>query len=103
MESRLLYSATKSLKNRIQWTSFEKGNEWIHFGTLENTDIDLVDRKIKEYFNDNEIYLVHQRTNSGLLSQHETKELFKTILGVSNFHLWNKELDEKHGTKSEDK
>ena len=50
MESRLLYSATKSLEKIIQWTSFEKGNEWIYFGALDEIDVDIVNSRISGYF-----------------------------------------------------
>lgn len=91
MESRLLHSATNSLKSKLHWRKIDT-DEWIYFGTGENIDSDLVRKSINEHFNGEEIFFVYERTNSGLLDKEEYQKMFNSILGNKSFFLWNKKL-----------
>lgn len=89
MDSRLIYSATDTLKHKLNWNKNED-EEWIHFGTGKEIDSKKILKKITEHFTDDEIYIVYSRTESGLLK--DNQDLFYSLLGNKNFFLWNKEL-----------
>jgi predicted acylesterase/phospholipase RssA len=91
LEPRLIYSATDSLKSKLHWKK-KINEEWIHFGTGNDIDYDLVNKSITEHLNGEDIYLVFERTNSGYFKEEQFQKLFKSILGKKNFYLWNKKL-----------
>ena len=92
MESRLLYKATEALSTKLNWLN-SGTEEWIHFGTDEHVNRNLVNQKISEHFGGENLYLTFERTNSGLVSNSETQRLFTSILGVKSFFLWNIQLN----------
>ncbi|WP_055443001.1 hypothetical protein [Lacinutrix himadriensis] len=91
MEPRLIYSATDFLKSKLLWKK-TNNEEWIHFGTGNDIDYNIVNKSISEYLSGEDIYLVYDRTNSGIFKEEQFQKLFKSILGNKNFYLWNKEL-----------
>ncbi len=91
LESRLIYSTANSLKFKLHWKK-TNNEEWIHFGTGKNINFDLVHKSINEHFIGEDLFLVYQRTITGLLIEEQYQIIFKSILGNKNFFLWNKEL-----------
>ena len=87
----MLHSATNSLKSKLHWKEIDN-EEWIYFGTGENINSDLVRKSINEYFNDEAIFFVYERTNSGHLEEEQYQKMFHSILGNKSFFLWNKKL-----------
>ncbi len=92
MDSRLLYKATEALSHKLDWHN-SGTEEWIHFGTGERVNRNLVTIKISEHLGNEDIYLVFESTNSGPLTNPETEKLFNRILGNNSFFLWNAQLD----------
>lgn len=84
MDSRLLYSTTNALSHKLTW------NDWIHFGIQHENSYSIVQDNISSHFGEEQMYLVYERNNSGELKV--KIELFNSILGTSNFFLWNTEL-----------
>ncbi len=91
MDSRLLYSATESLKYKLDYHIKNKP-DFIHFGTGLSVKYSLVNNIIKSHFENDVLYLVYKRTKSGLLNTKEIKDTYKLILGKETFHLWNKDF-----------
>jgi predicted glutamine amidotransferase len=90
LDSRLIYSVTNTLKQKLHWNKNEN-EEWIHFGTGKEIDNRFILNKISEHFKNDEINIVYSRTKSGLLKEHQ--DLFQNLLGNKNFFLWNTELN----------
>ena len=89
MDSRLLYSITHALANKIDWTKSNQ-QEWIHFGTAIEIDYQKIENVISKQFKKDDVYIVYSRSESGHLKYH--KELFDSLIGKQNFFLWNNQL-----------
>ncbi len=87
MESRLLYKATKFLKSNISWE-----NDWIHFGTPNNVNFELVEKAISEFLLDEKIHLVVGRMDSGTFERETIFTKIKPLLGEIDFDLWNESM-----------
>ena len=87
MNSRELYKAVEHLNTTITWSL-----EWIHFGADSEIDFELIKRTIHEFFGPEDIYLVHERTNSRKIQPSLTIDDIQDLLGTANFQLWNLEL-----------
>lgn len=88
MDSREMYIATNHLTSLITWD-----NDWIHFGTGDEINFELIKTVIKEHLNDNNLLLIHKRTNSGQYNQEEIIETITPILGQEDFQLWTVLMD----------
>ena len=88
MDSRLLYSAASHLDSIIKWDM-----DWIHFGTGETIQFDLIIKIINEFLKDEDINFVYKRENSGSYKRTEIIMQIKSLLGHDNFQLWNMSMD----------
>lgn len=88
MDSREMYNATNHLTSLIKWD-----NDWIHFGTGDEIKFDLIKNVIKEHLNDNDLLLIHHRTNSGQYNQKGIIDRITPILGQEDFQLWTMLMD----------
>ena len=82
MDSRLLYSITHALANKIDWTKSNQ-QEWIHFGTAIEIDYQKIENVISKQFKKDDVYIVYSRSESGHLKYH--KELFDSLIGKQTF------------------
>lgn len=88
MDSRELYNVTQYLTSIINWD-----NDWIHFGTGDQININLVDELFNNFLSGDRINFVFERTNSETLNRSEILPKIKNLLGKQNFQLWNEPLN----------
>lgn len=90
MDSRLIYTATRRLLDEIEWDSLE-GFEWIHFGTEQEVNVDLVNTVIQRHFKGEDTLLcVLGRNDSQEVNYENVHAVVSPLLGKVNFFLWNK-------------
>lgn len=83
-----MYNATRRLTTLVAWDK-----EWIHFGTDNQVNFDLVQKLIEDHLNDKEVWLIQGRTTSGQVKKEEIGETIKYILGKGDFQIWTPRLD----------
>lgn len=88
MDSRQLYKAAAHLGTTLTW---EK--EWIHYGTGDEVNLDIIDELINNFLQGDSINLVHERTNSGTIEISKALLTIKGLLGKCNFELWNDSME----------
>jgi hypothetical protein len=92
MDSRLIYTATHRLLDKIEWNSME-GYEWIHFGTGQEVKEDLVNTLIQRHFEgEDTMFCVLGRNDSQEANPKHLQEVVNPLLGKVNFYLWNKSM-----------
>lgn len=91
MDSRLLYSATETLKNKLIWIPID-GEEWQHFGTDLREPYSVIKEYIEKHLGLKNIYIVTNRTESRQLINEEIEKVINNIAGKENFILWDIDL-----------
>ncbi|MEN8929417.1 MAG: hypothetical protein ABF242_08710 [Flavobacteriales bacterium] len=91
MESRLLYKTTKLKESSIKWEIIN-GSEWISYFQNKKSNFNLIHNIIEKHLITNEIYLVWERNNSGLIKYKHDKMLRCFLTVKNNFSLWNLDL-----------
>lgn len=66
MESSLIYSASRSLKNKVTWIKISAETEWIYFGAENEANKSAVIESINEYLPDNLPLIVDEQTAARL-------------------------------------
>jgi hypothetical protein len=91
MDSRLLYSATETLKNKLTWIPIN-GEEWLHFGTDLREPFSVIKGYIDKHLGLQDVYIVTNRTESRKLNDKEIENVINEIAGKENFLLWDIDL-----------
>lgn len=91
MESRLLYNVTNFLQKNLEWQKVND-EEWIYFGSGKDVNMEIAQKWINQHFKDDDIFLVHNRNNSGSLDEALINNIFEQMLGNHDFFFWNKDL-----------
>jgi len=92
LDSRLLHKTVSHLVGKVVWEN--NPDEWIHVGLENSLDINLISITIKKHFpNEEQLYLVDERTNSIPYFRSKITNVLKTKIGKSKFYLWNLELN----------
>ncbi len=91
MESKLLHKTTELKHSKVLW-EYINGSEWVSFKQNNEIDFILIYNKIEEFLTKDEIYLVWERNNSGLINYRHDKMLRAFLNIGNNFSLWNLEL-----------
>ncbi len=71
MAPSLIYSASKSVKHKINWITKTAESEWTYFGIQNDTNKPLVIQSINEYFIDSSLYLVLDPKESYKVQKYE--------------------------------
>jgi len=91
LESRELHKAASYLLHKVDW--LDVPNEWKHHGLQDELNLDLILSFVEQHCPGyDSLYLVDQRENSRALARSELKSILLSIIGQSNFFLWNLEL-----------
>ena len=88
MDSRQLYKAAEHLGTTLTWDK-----DWIHFGTGNEIKYDLIENLITDFLQGEQIYFVHERTNSGTFETVKILPKIKELLGKTNFELWSNSME----------
>lgn len=91
MDSRLLYSATETLKDKLKWIP-KDGEEWQHFGTDLKEPFSVIREYVEEHLGLENVYIVTNRTESRQLINKEIENVINEIAGKENFLLWDIDL-----------
>ena len=84
MDSRQLYKAAAHLSQVVSWDK-----EWIHFGTADQIEFDVIQTLIETFLSDDQIILVHNRSDSASKDTTEIMTAIKGLLGKEEFQLWS--------------
>ena len=85
MDSRDIYNQTR---RQIEW---EKN--WIHIGTGNDINHDLIKTQITEHFEGlSKIQLKRGRINSQTLQKKEVLDVIIKLIGFEDFELWNEKF-----------
>jgi hypothetical protein len=87
MDSKQLYNAAEHLTPIVTWD-----NDWIHFGTGDQTKNETVNQYIDNFLVDENLKLVHKRLDSGQKKKTEIKKEIEELLGQENFQIWNESM-----------
>lgn len=92
MDSRIIYECDKTYISKAKWLRFSENaeSEWIHFGTGNNLNKNLIFDTITNYFDDDILYVAISRGNSfesDKASIHTKIEIY--INKVNSFAIWN--------------
>ena len=91
LESRLLHKTASYLLHKVDW--FDLPNEWKHHGLNEELNFTLILSFVDQHFPHAEVlYFVDQRTNSRAIDRKELQDALDSLIGQSNFFLWNTEI-----------
>jgi hypothetical protein len=88
MESSLIYSASRSLKHKVNWIKVSAETEWIYFGAQDEANKPIVVKSINEYFPDSTLYIALGRKDSRQADKCEIGEAIDNILGIQDFLIW---------------
>lgn len=88
MDSRQLYKAAEHLNQVVSWDK-----EWMHFGTGNQIKFDVIQNLIGAFLSDDQIVLVHNRTDSACKDTTEIMTAIQGLLGKEEFQLWNSSMD----------
>ncbi len=83
MESHLIYSVSSHLKTIADWT------EWVYCGVGSDTQEDIIDKAINEYFQDSILYFVSTRKESSEVNKQEIIERIKKELQQNELLIWD--------------
>jgi hypothetical protein len=87
MDSKQLYNAAEHLTPIVTWD-----NDWIYFGTGDETKNETVNQYIDNFLVDENLKLVHKRLDSGQKKKTEIKKEIEELLGQENFQIWNESM-----------
>ncbi|WP_143065357.1 hypothetical protein [Mucilaginibacter sp. OK283] len=79
-----------SKKNKIIWTKYTAGSEWLYWGDIDNMNRKLVTDAINVHFSEETLYIVTTRIGSRPATKYTVEEDILSLLCVHNFTIWDK-------------
>lgn len=89
MDSHLIYTASDSLKYKVDWIKATPESEWFYFGAGKEANIEFAMKTVTEYFNYDILHIAHTRKDSQTTNKKEFLNAVENILGVENFFVWD--------------
>ncbi|WP_430399681.1 hypothetical protein [Flavobacterium sp.] len=95
MESRLIFEADKTYKDKIEWIkpSEASESEWVYLNFVDSLNEKVFVGLINEYLNSDILYIVISRKNSFEIKKENIISEVKEYLENVDFTIWNQEFN----------
>jgi hypothetical protein len=89
MDSHLIYTASDSMKNKVNWIKVTPDSEWFYFGINDEIKKKSLVNAIDNHFAEDTLYVAFTRKESFQTSKRDIAKTIDNLLGFQDFFIWD--------------